>query len=173
MKSWYSTLFLKKIFRISSFEDFSLFFNKFPHKDRWKRASFELSSPSYSSSFILLKLCESSSGSYFIAGPTYYYFLRLNSQANCQKFLGACSFLSSSIFYDLARLLLPINFSLEVDLWERSSSEGSDESETKWLLRMYFLIIKDILFGIEFCHWLDPFWWGYQLTTNWQTFAAP
>jgi len=45
--------------------------------------------------------------------------------------------------------------SRELDLWERSSSDISDESEIGATLRMYFYLQKVLLFETEFFHW-----WG-------------
>jgi hypothetical protein len=99
----------------------SFFFAKrCPQSDSWNSGYFELSSPSYGYYFMRANFPSSSppAPAYytgFIALPSPR--LLLNSHANCQKFLGACSFFSPSSVSPL--MVFERRFSREVDRCER------------------------------------------------------
>lgn len=91
-----------------------------PQSESWNSGYFELSSPSYGYYFMRANFPSSSP-----LTPTYYIGftallsprLLLNSHANCQKFLGACSFFSPSSVSPF--MLFESRFSREVDRCER------------------------------------------------------
>lgn len=136
-----------------------------PQSDSWKSGSREPSSPSYGYSLIRANLdsspltptAYSSSGGLATFSPR----LLLNSHANCQKFLGACSFFSPS---SVSPFSVPvIRFSRDVDCCERSSSEKSEESDIAPVLRMNFCMSEGLLCGTVLCHWRGRCVLGHQL----------